>query len=165
MPDGRRIILHFGAVDYVGTVWVNGREMTSHEGGHTPFWVDITAGLNASGHQTVTVMAEDDPLDLTKPRGKQDWKLEPHSTWYPRTTGIWQAVWLERVARTYIGTVRWTPHLVGFALDFETRVWGDPVGDLSVEVELRHGHRVLDLREGRCDETSFALSGIVSISV
>jgi beta-galactosidase/beta-glucuronidase len=49
-PDGRRTILHFGAVDYVATVWVNGREMTSHEGGHTPFWVDITAGLNASGH-------------------------------------------------------------------------------------------------------------------
>ena len=98
-PDGQRIILHFGAVDYVATVWVNGREMTSHEGGHTPFWVDITAGLNASGHQTVTVMAEDDPLDLIKPRGKQDWKLEPHSTWYHRTTGIWQTVWLERVAR------------------------------------------------------------------
>lgn len=73
--------------------------MTSHEGGHTPFWADITAGLNASGHQTVTVMAEDDPLDLIKPRGKQDWKLEPHSTWYHRTTGIWQTVWLERVAR------------------------------------------------------------------
>ena len=39
--------------------------------------------------------AEDDPLDLAKPRGKQDWKLEPHSIWYPRTTGIWQTVWLE----------------------------------------------------------------------
>jgi beta-galactosidase/beta-glucuronidase len=93
-PDGQRIILHFGAVDYVATVWVNGREMTSHEGGHTPFWADITAGLNASGHQTMT-----DPLDLIKPRGKQDWKLEPHSTWYHRTTGIWQTVWLERVVR------------------------------------------------------------------
>jgi beta-galactosidase/beta-glucuronidase len=142
-PDGQRIILHFGAVDYVATVWVNGREMTSHEGGHTPFWVDITAALNASGHQTVTVMVEDDPLDLTKPRGKQDWKLEPHSTWYHRTTGIWQTVWLERVSRTYIGTVRWTPHLVGFAIDFEAQIWGDPVGDLTIEVELRHDHRLL----------------------
>ena len=47
----------------------------------------------------VTVRAEDDPHDLSKPRGKQDWQLEPHSIWYPRTTGIWQTVWVERVPR------------------------------------------------------------------
>jgi hypothetical protein len=52
--------------------------------------------------QTVTVHAEDDPHDLAKPRGKQDWQLETHSIWYPRTPGIWQAVWIERVPRTYI---------------------------------------------------------------
>ena len=46
------------------------------------------------------VRAEDDPADLTKPRGKQDWQLEPHSIWYPRTTGIWQTVWLETVPVT-----------------------------------------------------------------
>jgi beta-galactosidase/beta-glucuronidase len=142
-PDGRRIILHFGAVDYLATVWVNGREVTRHEGGHTPFSADITAALNDSGDQTLTLMAEDDPLDLTKPRGKQDWQLEPHSTWYHRTSGIWQTVWLEHVPSTYIGKIRWTPHLVGFAIDFEARVWGDPVEDLSIEVELRRGSRLL----------------------
>ena len=87
-----RVILHFGAVDYFAKVWVNGQYVTSHEGGHTPFQCDITDVLNPSGPQVVTVYVEDDPHELNKPRGKQDWQLEPHSIWYPRTTGIWQTV-------------------------------------------------------------------------
>ncbi len=106
--DGRTI-LHFGAVDYSARVWVNGHLVAEHEGGHTPFSADITGALNADGKQVVTVCVEDDPHDLAKPRGKQDWLLEPHSIWYPRTTGIWQTVWLEQVAATYIQKLRWTP--------------------------------------------------------
>ena len=60
---------------------------------------DITDCSRAAGTQTIVVRAEDDPHDLAKPRGKQDWQLEPHAIWYPRTTGIWQTVWLERVPR------------------------------------------------------------------
>ena len=97
-------MLHFGAVDYEATVWVNGAMATRHEGGYTPFYVDITNLLQAVGPQTIVVRAEDDPADLAKPRGKQDWQLEPHSIWYPRTTGIWQTVWLERVPPTWIGS-------------------------------------------------------------
>jgi beta-galactosidase/beta-glucuronidase len=140
---GGRVILHFGAVDYRAKVWVNGAHVVSHEGGHTPFSVDITNALDPSGQQVVTVFAEDDPHELTKPRGKQDWQLEPHSIWYPRTTGIWQPVWLERVARTYIEKIRWTPYLEGFAINFEARVIGDPRDDLSIEVALWSGERVL----------------------
>jgi beta-galactosidase/beta-glucuronidase len=143
VPDGGRTILHFGAVDYHAQVWVNGREVVSHEGGHTPFFTDISSALDPSGKQRITVQVEDDPLDLTKPRGKQDWHLEPRSIWYHRTTGIWQTVWLERVSRTYIGKIRWTPHMVGFALDFEARIWGDLVPDLKIEIELRHLGRLL----------------------
>jgi beta-galactosidase/beta-glucuronidase len=142
-PDERRVILHFGAVDYAARVWVNGKLVASHEGGHTPFSADITATLDPGGRQTVTVMVEDDPLDLAKPRGKQDWQLEPHSLWYPRTTGIWQTVWLERVSRTYIDRIRWTPHVDGFAFTFEARITGDAADDLAVEVLLRQGERVL----------------------
>jgi beta-galactosidase/beta-glucuronidase len=72
-PGKDRVILRFGAVDYSARVWVNGWLATTHEGGHTPFAADITHMLDASGRQTVTVRAEDDPGDLTKPRGKQDW--------------------------------------------------------------------------------------------
>jgi beta-galactosidase/beta-glucuronidase len=140
---GGRIILHFGAVDYCAKVWVNGRYVTSHEGGHTPFSADITDALNAGGKQTVTVHVEDDPHDLAKPRGKQDWQLEPHSIWYPRTTGIWQTVWLERVSRTYVQKIRWTPHVEGFALTFEARVIGEPQAHLAMEVQIRQKDRLL----------------------
>lgn len=143
VPDGGRVILHFGAVDYFARVWVNGSHVVSHEGGHTPFQVDITSALLNAGEQVVTVMVEDDPHELTKPRGKQDWQLEPHSIWYPRTTGIWQTVWLERVARTYVGKIRWTPHVEQFSLGFEVSVLGDSAEDLNVEIIIRHGSKIL----------------------
>jgi hypothetical protein len=141
--DGGRVLLHFGAVDYFAKVWVNGRFVTSHEGGHTPFSADSTSVLNATGEQRVTVMVEDDPSDLTKPRGKQDWQLNPHGIWYPRTTGIWQTVWLERVPHTYLQQIRWTPFVEGFAIGFEACVSGDGLGDLDIELVLRRGDRVL----------------------
>ena len=142
-PGKDRVVLHFGAVDYEARVWVNGHLVATHEGGHTPFHADITEVLNANGRQRVTVRAEDDPQDLAKPRGKQDWQLEPHSIWYPRTTGIWQTVWIERVPATHIGKIRWTPKLEGFQLGFEARIDGDQVDDASLELELRVGDRLL----------------------
>ena len=69
--------------------------------------MDVT-DLLVSGPQTIVLGADDDPADLAKPRGKQDWKLEPHSIWYPRTTGIWQTVWIEKVPSTWIESLRWS---------------------------------------------------------
>jgi beta-galactosidase/beta-glucuronidase len=137
------VMLHFGAVDYRAKVWVNGFLVAEHEGGHTPFSADITRALNQSGQQTVTVYAEDDPHDLAKPRGKQDWQLEAHSIWYPRTTGIWQTVWIERVSKTYIQKLRWTPHFDGFEIGCEVLVGGDLLDDLTVEVKISHRDKVL----------------------
>lgn len=155
-----RVILHFGAVDYQARVWVNGEHVVSHEGGHTPFQVDITGVLSESGSQVVTVMVEDDPHELTKPRGKQDWQLQPHSIWYPRTTGIWQSVWLEKVGRTYVGKIRWTPHVEQFSLGVQLSVFGDAQDNLSIEVAIRHGQRVLahdhyQVIEGEVDRRIF----------
>lgn len=142
-PRRGRVLLHFGAVDYAATVWINGRHVAFHEGGHTPFCADITAALHASGRQTVTVYAEDDPHDLAKPRGKQDWLLEPHAIWYPRTSGIWQTVWIEHVPTTYIDKIRWTPFVEGFALTFEARIAGTPAEQLGIRVKLKCGDRIL----------------------
>ncbi len=142
-PGEGRVVLRFGAVDYAATVWVNGQLACTHEGGHTPFSADITGMLDPSGTQVITVRAEDDPHELTKPRGKQDWQLEPHSIWYPRTTGIWQTVWWERLPTTWVDKVRWTPKVEGFQIGFEVRVRGQAREDLAVEIELRHGERLL----------------------
>jgi beta-galactosidase/beta-glucuronidase len=142
-PGKDRVMLRFGAVDYSARVWVNGNLVATHEGGHTPFGADITDSLDPSGRQVITLRAEDDPFDLTQPRGKQDWQLEPHSIWYPRTTGIWQTVWLERVPRTYVDKIRWTPKVEGFQIGFEVRVRGDKADDLAIEISLSHGERLL----------------------
>jgi hypothetical protein len=136
---GERILLHFGAIDYDATVWVDGSVAARHEGGYTPFTIDLGPLLRSGGatHEIV-VRAEDDPADLAKPRGKQDWQLEPHSIWYPRTTGIWQTVWMERVARAYLASLRWTPHLTRWELAFDALVVA-PAGErlwLAIKIHV-----------------------------
>ena len=110
-PAGGRLLLHFGAVDYRAHVWVNGNLVATHEGGHSPFSADITAALTPEGEQVIVVRAEDQPLDMTQPRGKQEWLTEPHVIWYHRTSGIWQPVWLEPVADVHIEMFHLTPDI------------------------------------------------------
>ena len=109
---GRRVLLHFGAVDYRAEVWVNGQLVARHEGGHTPFHADITDALGEGGDQVVVVRAEDPTDDPAQPRGKQDWRPAPHDIWYHRTTGIWQPVWWEVVGDRHLTGLDWTPDLV-----------------------------------------------------
>lgn len=137
LQAGQRLLLHFGAVDYSADVWVNGIKVCSHQGGYTPFYADVTDALGNTGAQEIIVRAEDDPLDLAKPRGKQDWKLEPHSIWYPRTTGIWQAVWLELVPASYIEVLRWTSNLKRWEIGLEVFTGGVRQEGLRLNVQLR----------------------------
>lgn len=104
-----RLLLHFGAVDYRASVWIDDAFVGSHEGGHTPFSFDVTHLVTAGDEHTLVVRAEDDPHDLTQPRGKQDWHEDAHAIWYRRTTGIWQTVWLEAVPTIAIRGLRWIP--------------------------------------------------------
>ena len=143
LAPGERLILHFGAVDHVAMVWINDTLAGRHEGGYTPFSVDATPYLSPSGQQTIVVRAEDDPHDLAKPRGKQDWVREPHSIWYHRTTGIWQTVWLERLPATAIASLRWTANLERWEIGLEATLDGAPRTDLRVRVRLHHGERLL----------------------
>ena len=143
LEPGERLMLHFGAVDYWGRVWVNGRKAVTHRGGYTPLTADITTLLVEGPTQTVVVLAEDDPADLSKPRGKQDWQLHPHSIWYPRTTGIWQTVWLERVPSSYIDALQWTPNLERWEIGFELWLGGQTAEDLRCRVKLSAAGKVL----------------------
>lgn len=122
-PDaGQRVWLHFEAVDWRTVVWVNGKKVCTHEGGYTPFGADITDVLIDADEQVVIVRAEDDPADLAKPRGKQDWQVEPHSIWYPRTTGIWQEVWLEIVPATRLLSLQWSSSLDRWEITLEAQI-------------------------------------------
>jgi beta-galactosidase/beta-glucuronidase len=142
-----RLLVHFGAVDYAATVWCNGRHITEHVGGHTPFYADITDALGESQGDEVelVVRAQDDPQDLAKPRGKQDWLEQPHEIWYPRTTGIWQSVWLEPVPPLRIESLRWTPHVENWQLGIEVGLCGSgPIlPGCELHVRLYHGSDLL----------------------
>ena len=153
-PD-EALLLHFGAVDYCAQVWVNGQAAAEHEGGYTPFQADITQFLRPSGWQTIVVRAVDDPADLSKPRGKQDWQLHPHSIWYPLTTGIWQPVWMERVAANYICAIRWTPNVERWEIGFEAWVSGRRERELRLNVKMYAGDNLL------ADDTYAVVAGEV----
>jgi hypothetical protein len=106
---GKRLLLHFGAVDWEATVWVNGKQVGTHRGGYDPFTFDVTDALKDTGCQVI-VLSVWDPTDAgSQPRGKQVRK--PHGIWYTPTTGIWQTVWLEPVPAISIRAIRITPDL------------------------------------------------------
>jgi len=141
LDANHRRLLHFGAIDYRATVWVDGILCGEHEGGYTPFTIDMTS--LASCDCEIVVLAEDDPHDLAKPRGKQDWQVEPHSIWYPRTSGIWQTAWIEDVPSTWIGRVAYTPDLARWELGLEVWLAGESRDGLRLYATLMSRGKVL----------------------
>ena len=154
IAEGERILLHFGAVDYDATVWIDGRCLGGHEGGYTPFTFDIT-GCSDDSSVELVVRAEDDPQDLAKPRGKQDWQVEPHSIWYPRTTGIWQSVWMEVVPRTAIQNLRWTANIERWEVGLECWLSGPGRDGLRLHTRLTVGDHLI------ADDTYSVVNGEV----
>ncbi len=142
---GERLLLHFGAVGYRATVWVNGAQVASHEGGHTPFSADVTDALvGGDGENVVVVRAEDPSRDVTIPRGKQYWKEESEGIFYTRTTGIWQTAWLEPVSRHRIETLRLTPDVDDATINLEVSITGiEPGMSLRASVSFE-GEPILE---------------------
>ena len=105
---GKRVLLHFQAVDYDATVWVNGIEIGRHRGGFTPFTCDLK-GIASPGESIAIVVRARDYNHQPQPRGKQTQRYQNYGCMYTRTTGIWQTVWLEPVPETYLGRPRLTP--------------------------------------------------------
>jgi beta-galactosidase/beta-glucuronidase len=138
-----RVLVHFGAIDYHALIWANGQLVADHIGGHTPITADVTDVLGGGDRLELVVRAADDPQDLAQPRGKQDWLEEPHEIWYPRTTGIWQTVWLEGVPRTSVRRLVWTPHLEHWEMGLIVELAGRIEPDMAVRVRLHNGDQVL----------------------
>jgi hypothetical protein len=139
---GKRVLLHFGAVDYQCEVWVNEVKVGEHRGGYLPFTFDITSALQ-DGENELRV-AVWDPTDTgMQQRGKQ--VLQPRGIWYTAVSGIWQTVWLELVPEISIESLKLTPNLEDTSLAVEVRLRGaEGVDGLEVEVlafssVLHHG--------------------------
>ena len=136
LSAGRRLLMHFGAVDYEADVWVNGQHVGRHEGGHTSFTFDVTHALRNRDEHDVVVRAVDRPRDLTQPRGKQFWEPEPRRIWYHRTTGIWQPVWLETVGPRWIEDLRWTPDVPRGLVGLRIRLNEEPRRPMRLHLRL-----------------------------
>ncbi|RKR80003.1 glycosyl hydrolase family 2 [Mucilaginibacter gracilis] len=103
-----RTLLHFGAVDWQATVFVNGKEAGQHTGGYTAFTLDITDKLK-TGNNELMVKVYDPSDQGIGPHGKQ--VLNPQNIYYTPTSGIWQTVWIEEVSETYITDLKLTPDI------------------------------------------------------
>jgi beta-galactosidase/beta-glucuronidase len=147
---GRRIILHFGAVDFEATVYVNGKEIGRHRGGYDAFSFDITDSQDPSLINELMVSAWDPTDTSTQPRGKQ--VLKPGGIFYTPTSGIWQTVWLEPVTAACIKTIKITPDVDQSSVHVQVETPALISGyTLSVRVSDR-GAKVAEA-EGRSGDT------------
>ena len=153
-----RVLLHFGAVDYETSVYVNGTLVGSHKGGYTSFCFDITKHV-APGPNTLFVAVKDDVRSGLQPKGKQAHLYASSGCDYTRTTGIWQTVWLEFVPERHIQSAKYYPDPANGKVTVTglvqgqgtlqlTALWEDkPVGEAALSVEDGFFTAQLDLSE------------------
>lgn len=129
---GKRIILHFGAVDQIAMVWVNNIPVTTHVGGYLPFEADISDTIDFDS-LTIVVAVTDDTDGSYHSRGKQSSKRG--GIWYTPQSGIWQTVWLEAVPDCYINRLRITPDIDRALVSIDAEVYGieDAVAEFNGE--------------------------------
>ncbi|MEV5703798.1 LamG-like jellyroll fold domain-containing protein [Actinoallomurus sp. NPDC052274] len=134
---GGRLVLHFQAVDYHATVYVNGTQVATHTGGYDGFSADVTGTLRGNGPQELLV-GVDDPTDIgSQALGKQ--RKPGDGIFYTPSSGIWQTVWMEPVATSYVSRLDATPDLASKTLRLTTHVAGSP--GATVEAVAYAGHR------------------------
>lgn len=138
IPAGKNknVLLHFGAVDWQCTVFVNGNEVGSHKGGYDPFTIDITRALKKGTKQDIAVRVWDPSDDGPQPRGKQVKK--PEGIWYTPVTGIWQTVWVELVPEAYIASSKQTPDVDAKTIYLNGLVQNMQAGD-EIQITITEG--------------------------
>ena len=143
---GKQVMLNFGAVDFESEVYINGKSVGVHRGGYLPFSYDVTPFLNKTGPQEVIVRVYDATDLAGEPRGKQT--THPGGIMYTPTTGIWQTVWLEPVARTSVRDLKIVPDIdrqrVSVTVDAAA-----PAPDTQAVVSVLFGNTVVKTVTGR----------------
>ena len=127
VAKNKNVLLHFGAVDWLCDVYVNGTKVGTHQGGYDPFSFDITTALKKGAQQELAVRVWDPTDDGPQPRGKQ--VKRPNGIWYTPVTGIWQTVWLEAVPQTYIAYTKQTPDINKQTLTVSADIQNSQPGD------------------------------------
>ncbi len=147
---GGRILLHFGAVDYLCAVWINNQFAGKHQGGYLPFSLDIADLLQAGENELVVSVW--DPTDAgLQQRGKQS--LNPKGIWYTAVSGIWQTVWLEAVPEVSIQSIKLTPDVDDQKLQVEVSIRGLLAGmNTGIWAEAASGGKIVASNGGWSDE-------------
>ena len=127
---GKRLLLHFGAVDQTATVWVNGRQAGSHVGGYLPFTLDIT-DLIEDGAADIVVRVSDDTEKSGLTRGKQ--RSKRGGIWYTPQSGIWQTVWMEAVPESYVKNLLITPDFDNAFVEIAAETVGNELAYVQFE--------------------------------
>lgn len=146
---GRKVLLHFQAVDHDATVWVNGVQVGRHRGGFSPFTCDISATAAPGETVTLVVRARDSHIP-PQPRGKQARKYGPEGAIYVRTTGIWQSVWLEPVPDVALRRPRITPDVANSVIRLEQPISNNQPG-LRLQATLKDAQGVVVAAECAAD--------------
>ncbi len=139
LPDGfrkDRVLLHFGAVDQIAEVFVNGVSAVKHSGGYWPFSADITSLLR-EGENVLCVTVRDNADDPTFAYGKQRYKRG--GMWYTAQSGIWQTVWLESVPEVHIVSLRITPEFDDARVRIELETAGESRAAITCDVRGEDG--------------------------
>lgn len=155
---GQDLLLHFGAVDYRTTVWVNGKEVGHNQGGHIPFWFDIAPYIK-EGENRLTLRVED-RQDPEQPRGKQSINGLPNEIFYYCSTGIWQTVWLEPAPPLRIQELKITPFAEKDAFELSIYLHA-PSGPWRIEAEISDGGAVV----ARAAENISAAAGRLTLAI
>src|SRR5665647_996962 len=140
----KKILLHFGAVDWRSDIYLNGNKIGSHEGGYDPFTIDITGALKKGKQQQLAVRVWDPTDDGPQPHGKQ--VVKPGGIWYTSVTGIWQTVWLEAVPDTYISSTKQTPDIDKQIVTVSADIAKPQAGDV-VKISVWDGSTMVSEKE------------------
>lgn len=132
---GKRVLLHFGAVDWKADIYVNGSRVAGHTGGYTPFSIDVTSLVKSKGN-ILKIRVWDATDNSWQPRGKQ--VNAPQGIWYTPVTGIWQTVWMEAVPVTSVESYYAVSDIKAGTLSVDVKTAGVLPGD-KVNVDLLEG--------------------------
>lgn len=148
---GKKVLLHFGAVDWKSDIYINGSKAGSHEGGYDPFTIDITGFLKKGSEQQLAVCVWDPTDEGPQPRGKQ--VKNPRSIWYTPVTGIWQTAWLEIIPQTYIESIHITPDLDKQEITISAFVPDLQNGDEVIFSAWKNNEKVAEKKDAALSQT------------
>ena len=141
----KRLILHFGAVDYRAIVYINGNYVGEHAGGYTPFAFDIT-DVTLDGENEIFMVVRDGEKGKST-SGKQSQKRQSYGCFYTRTTGIWQSVWLEEIPVNHIKEFYFYPNIQtsSVVIDLSVSACG------GYEIEIKFNGHIVGKKKGKIE--------------